>query len=56
MFLQCRRVKISDLEVNILKYDRRSWCSGEECVHISDGRRLFSAMEYCKNTRQWYRN
>jgi len=56
MLLQCMRVKISGLEVTVLKDDRRNGCSGEECVHVSDGRCLLSAMEYCKNMHQWYRN
>jgi hypothetical protein len=56
MFLQCRHVKISGLEVSILKDDRRNGCCGEVCVHVSDGRCLLSAMEYCISTHQWYKN
>jgi len=55
MLLQCRCVKISGLEVTLPKDDRRNECSGEECVHVSDGRCLMSAMEYCENTCHWYR-
>jgi hypothetical protein len=56
MSSQCMRVKFSGLDVSVLKHDRRNGCSGEERVHVSDGRCLLSAMEYCKNTCQWYRN
>jgi hypothetical protein len=51
MSLHYTCVKISGLEVTLLKDDRRNGCSGVECVHVSDGRFLLSAMEYCKNTK-----
>jgi hypothetical protein len=56
MSLQCVHVKFSGLEVSILKHVRRNGYNGEECVNVSDGKCLLSAMEYCKCTRQWYRN
>jgi hypothetical protein len=56
MSLHCACVKISGFEVTLLKDERRNGCSGVECVHVSDGRCLLSAMEYCKNTSHWYRN
>lgn len=43
--MQCMCVKISGLEFTLLKDDRRNGCSGEEFVHVSDGRCLLSAKE-----------